>query len=109
MFSNSRLYKYCAGWHGILNEAQPNILKLLYENCLCAIIIPEGTCFPNADGVRPQQYVCPCTTRAWHLNEQGVNVLRCPLSAMLEEIGVSTRINLFSLDVEVEGNDLSLT
>ena len=49
-FSNSRLYEYCAGWDGILIEAQPNNVKKLYENRPCAVIIPEGVCSATADG-----------------------------------------------------------
>ena len=112
-FSNSRLYEYCAGWDGILIEAQPNNVKLLYENRPCAVIIPEGVCFPNADG-------SPLTIRmsmhegtAFDLstwpessdNDEGVDVPCRPLSAMLEEVGV-TRINFFSLDVE--GSELKV-
>ena len=112
-FSNSRLYEYCAGWDGILIEAQPNNVKLLYENRPCAVIIPEGVCFPNADGSPSTIRMSMHEGTAFDLstrpessdNEEGVDVPCRPLSAMLEEVGV-TRINFFSLDVE--GSELKV-
>jgi FkbM family methyltransferase len=112
-FSNSRLYEYCAGWDGILIEAQPNNVKLLYENRPCAVIIPEGVCFPNADGSPSTIRMSMHEGTAFDLstrpessdNDEGVDVPCRPLSAMLEEVGV-TRINFFSLDVE--GSELKV-
>ncbi len=47
-FSNTRLFEYCAGWDGILIEAQPDNTKLLFENRPCAMVIPEGACSVDA-------------------------------------------------------------
>lgn len=105
-FSNSRLYEYCAGWDGILIEAQPNNVKKLYENRPCAVIIPEGVCSATADGslstIRMSMQegtAFDLSTRESSENDEGVDVLCRPLSAMLDEHGI-TRINFFSLDVE---------
>lgn len=105
-FSNSRLYEYCAGWDGILIEAQPSNVKSLYENRPCAVIIPEGVCSATADGspssIRMSTHAGTAfdlSTRNNSDNEKGVDVPCRPLSAMLEEYN-ATRINFFSLDVE---------
>jgi FkbM family methyltransferase len=111
-FSNSRLYEYCAGWDGILVEAQPNNVKKLYENRPCAVIIPEGVCSASADGSpstismsMQEGTAFDLSTRESSENVDGVEVLCRPLSVMLEEYDV-TRINFFSLDVE--GSELKV-
>jgi len=108
-FSNTRLFEYCAGWDGILIEAQPDNTKLLFENRPCAVVIPEGAC--SVDATESSSNGGYSTIRmsigqgtAFDLDtrggeEHGVEVPCRPLSAMLEEYGV-TRINFFSLDVE---------
>ena len=106
-FSNTRLYEYCAGWDGILIEAQPDNTKLLFENRPCAVVIPEGVC--NVDDSSLDGYSTirmsigegtsyDMTTRGEEGGD-GVDVPCRPLSAMLDDYGV-TRINFFSLDVE---------
>jgi FkbM family methyltransferase len=111
-FSNSRLYEYCAGWDGILVEAQPNNVKKLYENRPCAVIIPEGVCSASTDGSPStismsthEGTAFDLSTREFSENVEGVDVLCRPLSVMLEEYDV-TRINFFSLDVE--GSELKV-
>jgi len=108
-FSNTLLYENCVGWDGILIEAQPDNTKLLFENRPCAVVIPEGVCSVD-DG---DEYwtirmsigagtAYDLATRGEDKEDgagRGVEVLCRPLSAMLEEHGV-TRINFFSLDVE---------
>ncbi|KAI2502574.1 methyltransferase [Fragilaria crotonensis] len=105
-FSNSRLYEYCAGWDGILIEAQPENVKHLYENRPCAIIIPEGVCGASKDGSPSTIRMSLDEGTAFDLSTRessdivpGVDVPCRPLSTMLEEYGVN-RINFFSLDVE---------
>jgi FkbM family methyltransferase len=105
-FSNTRLFEYCAGWDGLLIEAQPNNVKGLYKNRPCAVIIPEGVSSDTADG--SPSTICMSmhegttfdfSTQESSENMEGVNVPCRPLSAMLEEYGV-TKINFFFLDVE---------
>jgi FkbM family methyltransferase len=104
-FSNSRLYEYCAGWDGILIEAQPGNAKKLFENRPCAVVIPEGVCAATAGSSTIRMSSGEGTafdldTRESSLTtDPGVEVPCRPLSTMLEEYGV-TRINFFSLDVE---------
>ena len=111
-FSNSRLYEYCAGWDGILVEAQPNNVKKLYENRPCAVIIPEGVCSASANGSPStismsihEGTAFDLSTRESSEYVEGVEVMCRPLSVMLEEYDV-TRINIFSLDVE--GSELKV-
>ena len=109
-FSNSRIYEYCAGWDGILIEAQPENTKLLFENRPCAVVIPEAACSVDDEGSDADGYstirmsagegtAYDLSTRGEEETGGGVEVPCRPLSAMLEEYGV-TRINFFSLDVE---------
>lgn len=108
-FSNTLLYENCVGWDGILIEAQPDNTKLLFENRPCPVVIPEGVCSVD-DGdeystIRMsigEGTAYDLATRGEDKEDgggHGVEVLCRPLSAMLEEHGV-TRINFFSLDVE---------
>jgi FkbM family methyltransferase len=107
IFSNSRLYEYCAGWDGILIEAQPDNVRHLYENRPCAVIVPEGVCAANPNGEPSTIRMSIGEGTAFDLStresssdsDESVEVPCRPLSTILEENGVE-RINFFSLDVE---------
>ena len=104
-FSNSIILEYCAGWDGVLIEANPNNAKLLFENRPCAVVIPEGVCGKKGGTIRMSKgegTSFDLSTREGSTTtaaDEGVDVPCRPLSDMLEEYGVK-RINFFSLDVE---------
>jgi Methyltransferase FkbM domain len=93
-FSHSVSLEYCAGWDGMLIEANPDKVKKVLENRPCSAVIPEGIC--GAKG---------STIRIPNGAGEAVDVPCRPLSNMLNEYGVR-RINFFSLDMQ--GAELSV-
>jgi hypothetical protein len=94
MFSHSVTMEYCAGWDGMLIEANPEKAKKVIENRPCSAVLPEGICGAKGSTIRLP-------------NGAGdtVDVPCRPLSDMLNDYGVR-RINFFSLDMQ--GEELSV-